>query len=112
MNNLQYIVENNTRVAMHIAVELCEQGEFDSVSKAFRWLLQKHDDMVLGGGECIPHGEWERISQTQEVRHVFCECGYELGIDERDTFPFKSTRLFAMPNYCQKCGRKIQNERR
>ena len=61
-----------------------------------------------GGGECVPHGEWESISQSQEVRHVFCECGHELGMDERDSWPFKSTRLFAMPNYCQECGRKIR----
>ena len=63
---------------------------------------------TLGGGECVPHGEWESISQTQEVRHVFCECGHELGMDERDSFPFERTRLFAMPNYCQECGRKIR----
>ena len=63
---------------------------------------------ALGGGECTPHGEWESISQTQEVRHVFCECGYELGMDERDSWPFQSTRLFAMPNFCPECGRKIR----
>lgn len=59
-------------------------------------------------GECVPHGEWESISQSQEVRHVFCDCGYELGMDEHDLWPFQSTRLFAMPNYCQECGRKIR----
>ena len=61
-----------------------------------------------GSGECIPHGEWEIISQTQEVRHVYCECGYELGMDRRSSFPFEHTALFAMPNYCQECGRKIR----
>lgn len=63
---------------------------------------------TLGGGECTPHGEWERVSQTQEVRHVYCECGRELGMDRRDSFPFERTHLFAMPNYCQECGRKIR----
>lgn len=63
---------------------------------------------ALGGGECMPHGEWERISQTQEVRHVFCECGHELGMDRRDSLLFERTQLFAMPNYCQECGRKIR----
>lgn len=62
---------------------------------------------TLGGGECVPHGEWESISQNQEVRHVFCECGHELGMDRRDSLPFERTQLFAMPNYCQECGRKI-----
>ena len=41
MNNLQYIVKDNTRAAMHMAVELCELGDFDSVSEAFRWLNQE-----------------------------------------------------------------------
>ena len=63
-----------------------------------------------GGGECVPHGEWIRISQTQEARHVYCECGYELGVDRRDSFPFKHTQLFTMTNYCPNCGRKIQRE--
>ena len=41
MNNLQHIVKDNTRFAMHMAVELCEQGDFDSVSEAFKWLNQE-----------------------------------------------------------------------
>ena len=41
MNNLQHIVKNDTRAAMHMAVELCEQGDFDSVPEAFRWLNQE-----------------------------------------------------------------------
>ena len=41
MNNLQYIVKGDTRAAMHMAVELCERGDFDSVSEAFRWLNQE-----------------------------------------------------------------------
>ena len=41
MNNLQHIVKDNTRFAMHMAVELCEQGDFDSVPEAFRWLNQE-----------------------------------------------------------------------
>lgn len=41
MNNLQYIVKNDTRVAMHMAVELCERGDFDSVREAFKWLNQE-----------------------------------------------------------------------
>ncbi len=41
MNNLQHIVKDNARFAMHMAVELCEQGDFDSVPEAFRWLNQE-----------------------------------------------------------------------
>ncbi|MBR0403720.1 MAG: hypothetical protein IJI68_00645 [Eggerthellaceae bacterium] len=109
MNNLQRIIENDMRAAMHMAVELCERGDFDSVNEALRWLMQERDDVATpSGGECVPHGEWERVSQTQEVRHVFCECGRELGMDRRDSFPFERTQLFAMPNYCQECGRKIR----
>lgn len=51
MNNLQYIVKNDTRTAMHVAVELCEQGDFDSVTEAVRWLMRERDDAAtLGGG--------------------------------------------------------------
>ena len=63
---------------------------------------------TLGGGECVPHGEWESISQTQEVRHIFCECGHELGMDRRDSLPFHRTSLCSIPNYCEECGRKIR----
>jgi hypothetical protein len=28
---------------MHMAVELCEQGDFDSVAEAFRWLMQERE---------------------------------------------------------------------
>lgn len=28
---------------MHVAVELCEYGDFDSVTEAFRWLMQERD---------------------------------------------------------------------
>lgn len=73
-----------------------------------QWVTHVIDAATVGCGECTPHGKWESISQTQEVRHVFCECGYELGMDERDLWPFRSTRLFAMPNYCQECGRRIR----
>lgn len=52
MNNLQHIIKRDTRAAMHMAVELCEQGDFDSVADAFGWLLQERDDATIGGGEC------------------------------------------------------------
>lgn len=44
MNNLQVIVRDDTRAAMHMAVELCEQGDFDSVTEAFRWLMTETQD--------------------------------------------------------------------
>ena len=48
MNNLQLIIKDNSRYAMHVAVELCEQGDFDSVTEAFKWLMQERDDSELG----------------------------------------------------------------
>jgi hypothetical protein len=50
MNNLQYIVKDSTRYAMHAAVELCEQGDFDSIREALIWLRQERDDAKLGSG--------------------------------------------------------------
>ncbi len=43
MNNFQYIVKDDTRAAMHMAVELCERGDFDSVTEAVRWLIRERD---------------------------------------------------------------------
>ena len=57
---------------------------------------------------CEPHGEWERLSQTQEVRHLYCDCGVWLGKDERDSFPFRIERKAELPNYCSNCGRRIR----
>ena len=51
MNNLQYIIRNNTRAAMHMAVELCEQGDFDYVLDAVKWLMQERNDATHGGGK-------------------------------------------------------------
>ena len=44
MNNLQHIVKDNTRAAMHMAVELCESGDFDSVGEAFTWLMAERPE--------------------------------------------------------------------
>lgn len=51
MNNLQLIVKDNTRAAMHMAVELCEQGDFDSVTEAVRWLMQERDNAATLGSK-------------------------------------------------------------
>ena len=48
MNNLQYIIKDDTRAAMHVAVELCERGDFDSVTEAFRWLMRERDGSLRG----------------------------------------------------------------
>lgn len=57
---------------------------------------------------CSPTGEWESISQTQAVRHVFCSaCGHEFGMDRKDTIPFERTRLVGLPYYCSECGARV-----
>ena len=56
---------------------------------------------------CVPHGEWERLSQTQVFRRMYCDCGYELGIDRRDSFPFERTTYAPMPRFCPECGARI-----
>lgn len=49
MNNLQHIVKDSTRIAMHVAVELCENGDFDSITEAFRWLMEKREESKESG---------------------------------------------------------------
>ena len=61
---------------------------------------------------CVPHGEWERISQTQEAREMHCICGHWLGTDRRGSIPFDYVHLFEMPRYCPSCGRRITSKGR
>ena len=70
MNNLQHIVKNDTRAAMHMAVELCEQGDFDSVPEAFRWLNQE----TVGN-----HTRWHELFGTPEraARTIANACSYD-----------------------------------
>ena len=96
------LTAEQVREAIERNVTFYEGGDYDAQE------IADELNTMLGSGECTPHGEWKSISQTQEVRHVFCECGFELGMDRRDSFPFECTRLFAMPNFCQECGRKIR----
>ena len=111
-DELQRLLDDFEHECFMIRVGASEtRARDDVVRKAYEQQREKTAQAIaatLGAGECIPHGEWESISQSQEVRHVFCDCGYELGMDERDLWPFRSTRLFAMPNYCQECGRRIR----
>ena len=96
------LTAEQVREAIERNVTFYEGGDYDAQA------IADELNATLGGGECTPHGEWKSISQTQEVRHVFCECGFELGMDRRDSFPFECTKLFAMPNFCSECGRKIR----
>lgn len=59
---------------------------------------------------CTPHGEWKPISQTQEVRRMYCDCGYELGMDEHDSF--FGTRLCEIPHFCPECGCRLVDKDR
>ena len=59
---------------------------------------------------CKPYGEWERVSQTQEVRHIYCGCGEYLGMDRRNSFPFEIEYKADLPNYCPNCGCKVVGE--
>lgn len=71
MNNFQHIVKNDTRAAMHMAVELCEQGDFDSVTDAFRWLLQEHDDATLSSGKLTAEQVREVIYKNSTYNDIY-----------------------------------------
>lgn len=89
MNNLQHIVKDGTRYAMHVAVELCEQGDFDSVTDAFRWLMQERDDSELGSETC---------ENTQHDADFMCSvCGK--CVDNGRILGF---------NFCPNCGKRIR----
>ena len=100
MNNLQRIIKNDTRAAMHVAVELCERGDFDSVIEALRWLMQERDDVATpSGGECeVEETEW--LSYGGEgcdtYRHTL-SCGHV-----SETFDEEP------PNFCCECGARVR----
>lgn len=82
----------------------------DVVRESYERILNEFAGRIaatVGQGTCIPHGEWERLSQTQEFRRMYCDCGYELGMDSRDSFPFARTAYAAMPRFCPECGARI-----
>lgn len=92
MNNLQHIVKDDTKFAMHMAVELCERGDFDSVTEAFGWLMQERDDTAC---EWTLRDKWSNDTGDDYVY------GYETGCGARHTWWPDS-----LPNYCPTCGRR------
>lgn len=54
---------------------------------------------------CHPRGRWEKATETLDIRFLTCDCGEDLGIDQRvKGFGVKLARL---PNYCPNCGARI-----
>ena len=55
---------------------------------------------------CEVVGEWEKFSQTQDLRWPSCsECGYIFGREER-LGEYVCERC-EIPNYCPDCGAKV-----
>ena len=94
MNNLQYIIRNNTRAAMHMAVELCEQGDFDDVYDAVKWLMKERDDAV-----CKVIASFTEGLMTPEPQKWFMlSCGHSFKLNGLDA-----------PVSCPVCGKKVNN---
>ena len=102
MNNLQHIVKDNTRFAMHMAVELCERGDFDSVNEALRWLMKERDDVATpSGGECGMIPSFTEPTTLNDCQEFCCSaCGEYMVLQQ---FP---GCLDDTPNFCPNCGRK------
>ena len=96
MNNLQHIVKDNTRYAMHLAVELCEQGDFDSVTDAFKWLMQERDDSEPDSVTC-------KNIAPEYLDFLCSECGFvHYHSDENDTGDGNDWA------FCPQCGRRVK----
>lgn len=90
MNNLQHIVKNGTRFAMHMAVELCERGDFDSVNEALRWLMKERETVECEPSTCAME---EDVGAIQTL--LTCsKCGYT----SKDRHPL----------FCGGCGRAVR----
>ena len=57
---------------------------------------------------CEPKWTLQGKTQTQEFWCCECgNCGYEFGVEDRSTFPFKITiDEVDVPNFCPECGAK------
>lgn len=57
---------------------------------------------------CEPKWTLQGKTQTQEFWSCECgNCGYEFGVENRSTFPFKMTiDEVDVPNFCPECGAK------
>lgn len=103
MNNLQHIVKDNTRFAMHMAVELCERGDFDSVNEALRWLMKERDD-------------WNsRAERTCEPDEEGCcnNCGFDLVFTDVGVYADGGAYELDPPiyhKYCPNCGARRVGE--
>lgn len=62
----------------------------------------------LGSGTCEPKWTLQGKTQTQEFWRCECgNCGYEFGVEDRSSFPFKMTiDEVDVPNFCPNCGAK------
>ena len=56
---------------------------------------------------CHPKGDWKHVSQTQKVRRLVCDCGYEFGVDRENAAPFDISIMCELPNFCPNCGARV-----
>lgn len=56
---------------------------------------------------CHPKGDWKPVSQTQKVRRLVCDCGYEFGVDRENAAPFDISIMCELPNFCPNCGARV-----
>ena len=57
---------------------------------------------------CHIVGWWKPVSQTQQARDRSCSCcGFDFGIDRKDTFPFEFESSVDIPKFCPNCGARV-----
>ena len=59
---------------------------------------------------CHPKGDWKPVSQTQKVRRLVCDCGYEFGVNRENAAPFDVSIMCELPNFCPNCGARLVGE--
>ena len=65
---------------------------------------------TLGSGTCEPKWVLQGATQTQEFWRCECgNCGYEFGVEDRSSSPFKMTiGKVELPNFCPNCGARVK----
>ena len=85
---------------------LCPEREWVCLGDDERREIAGMVDAIREERVCHPRGKWENVTETLEIRFLKCDCGEDLGIDQREKR--LGVKLAKLPNYCPNCGARIE----
>ena len=82
-------------------------GELQEIVRSHPKTAHQFHTLAIHERTCHPKGDWKPVSQTQKVRRLVCDCGYEFGVDRENASPFDISIMCELPNFCPNCGARI-----